>query len=118
MGFLSNLQDKNKARIVEEINGFLLEGEEIENIYIAIVDFVCLTNKRMIFADKSGVLAKGDFMVSVPYKNIISVFTTKGGWNSFSDFVGFSTAGSVHQLKLTKGENAKECFKSITEKII
>jgi len=118
MGFLNNQIEKNRKKITDELGSYLLEGETIENLYVAIVDFICFTDKRVIFADKSGIIAKGDYMVSVPYKNIIGVITGKTGMMSVGNAVGFMTSRSSHTLQLAKDEDLKECYKLLMSKII
>ncbi len=53
MGFFDNIQDKQQQKLKIELEKFLLEDEIIDHFFMAKEDFGALTDKRLIFVDKS-----------------------------------------------------------------
>jgi len=119
-----NKDDKPKQDINEkhrsEINELLLPGEEIEYIYPLFIDFLCLTNKRLIFVDKDLSFKEPKTTIySTPYKNILSVGLEKNEKVfAFTDKLAIVTKGKTHELKFLKVTNIKDVYNNLVQKII
>ena len=115
-GIKTDVSEKQR----NEIDELLIAGETIEGIYPLIIDFLCITNKRVIFVDK--ILSIKDpktFIYSVPFKNIISVGLEKNEKVfAFTDGLSLITVGQIFHLKLFKGTNVLEVYKNLVGKII
>lgn len=100
----------------EEIDDFILENEELEAVYPLIIDYLCITNKRLIFVDKD--LKDSIEVVSVPYKNICDVGLLKGSVLKLTNELKITTRSKDHKLKFIKGRDVVEIYNRIVEKII
>ena len=110
------------SKSAEEIHGdkikeFLFEGEILEHVYGLVVDFVALTNKRMIFVDKS-VFSKETGVISVPYSKIEKIAIVKDKFWSLSDKIEVTTRSDKHELKLLQGKNEGLKFYTTLSKYI
>lgn len=104
----------------DEVKEFLFSDENIEDIYPLILDFLCLTNKRMIFVDKDFSFKEPKTTIySVPYNQISGVGLEKNEKVfAFTDELILSTRAKNFNLKLVKGTNIKEVYNKIVKKIL
>lgn len=123
MGLFSK-EEKPKVSIEEkyqqELSEFLLSGESIEGIYSLLLDYLCFTNKRLIFVDKDfSFKDPKTTILSVPYGNIYEVGLQKNE-KAFAlmDEIILVTKGKTHELKFIKGTNIKEVYNKLVEKIL
>jgi len=123
MGLFSK-DDKPKQDVREkyekEISEFLLSGEVVEGVYPLIIDFLCITNKRLIFVDKEiSIKEPKTTIYSIPYGNIASVGLEKNEKAfAFTDEISIVTKGKTHQLKFVRGTNIVELYNTLVEKIV
>lgn len=121
---LFNKDEKPKVNITEkyiqEISELLIEGELIDSIHPLVFDFLCFTNKRLIFVDKDINFKESKTTVySVPYSNIYEVGLQKNEKVlAMVDEITLVTKGKTHDLKFIKGTNIKEVYKKLVERII
>lgn len=103
-----------------QIEEFLLPNEEIEEIYGLVFDFMCLTNKRLIFVDKELSFKEPKTTIfSYPFDKITGVGLEKNEKVlAFTDELIIVTKGKIHDLKFIKGTNIKEVYNKLVEKII
>lgn len=114
MGLFSSGDNEEKhAQAAEEL---LIEGEELEKTYGLLNDFVALTNKRVIFVDKT-YLSTQKSVVSIPYNKIEEIILGIGSAFSLSDSIGIVTKSHQHALKFTKTADINGFYKSILKKI-
>lgn len=59
----------NKDNHTKQVQEFLYEGEELEQTYGLMIDFIALTSTRIIFVDKT-FLSKNSAVISIPYSKI------------------------------------------------
>lgn len=98
--FNTSAEDRYKKQIQE----FLFDGETIEHVYGLAIDFVALTNKRLIFVDQS-LLGKETGVVSIPYSHIDEIGIVKDKFWSMSDKVLITTKHGKHELKLLQSKD-------------
>lgn len=109
-----------KERYLQEIKDFLLDGESVEGIYPLILDFLCITNKRLIFVDKDLSFKEPKTTIySITYNNIGGIGLEKNEKVfAFTDVISIVTRGKTFNLKFIKGTNLKEIYNRIVEKIV
>lgn len=111
----------NTDKYVNEVKEFLVQGEEIENIYPQLIDYLCITNKRIIFADK--VISIKDPTTtthSIPFKNIVSIGYEKSvKLTAFTDEISVTTIATTYKLKFPKVTmDIKSIYKQLVNKIL
>lgn len=80
MGVFNDLSENNQPLEVytEQVNKFLLEGEIVEDFFILEVDYLAITNKRLILVYKNMSLKNYKTSIySIPYKHIYSLGIVK-----------------------------------------
>lgn len=99
-----------------EIDFLILEDEEVEEVHPLIIDYLCITNKRLIFVDKE-VSGKVE-IVSVPYRNICDISIVRGHALNITNELKVRTKGKDHELKFIKGRDITSIYNKIVSKII
>ena len=100
---IANMSDPNKA--LEGMNTIhrdkaeqlLINGEEIIQCYGLLLDYVCITNKRLFFVDAS--LNGKKKVVSIPYHHIEEV---NGDYGYIKGEVEIVTKHHTYELKIGK----------------
>lgn len=124
MGLFGGKDDKPKKDIneayIKQVAEFLLQDETIEDIYPLAIDFLCFTNKRLIFVDKVLSLKEPKTTInSIPYSKIQGVGLVKNEKAfAFTDEIILNTKAKDHDLKFIKNTNIKEVYNKIVEKIL
>ncbi|UZH06423.1 PH domain-containing protein [Heyndrickxia coagulans] len=91
--------------------------ETIEHVYGLAIDFVALTNKRLIFVDQS-LFGKETGVVSIPYSRIDEIGIVKDKFWSMSDKIMITTKHDKHELKLLQGKDEALKFYNTLAKYI
>ena len=115
MGFFKN-REGYYVKYEEEIQEFIVEGEFIEEIYGLVLDYACLTNKRIIFTDKA-IGTKEMELISIPYSKVEAVSIIKGKLFSLTNKISIYTKFQNYSLEFIKGANVTEFYKTITKYI-
>ncbi|MCR6513864.1 MAG: PH domain-containing protein [Clostridium chrysemydis] len=110
----------NKHR--EAVEEFLLDGEVVESLYPLVIDFLCVTNKRIIFVDKEvSIKDPTTAVITIPYKNITEIGLVKND-KAFatSDEIVIISKGGKYKLKFVKSDvtNANLIYKELVSKIL
>lgn len=82
----------------ENAKKFLLEGEEMIRCYGLLLDFACITNKRLFFVDAS--LSNKKKVVTIPYNHIVEVSCDYG---HLRGEVEVATTHKTYELKMGTG---------------
>jgi hypothetical protein len=69
---LSKAEEQMNQQYQKEIDGLLLEGEEVIQTYGLVIDFACITDRRLFFVD-GNMTNKKKKVVSIPIHHIHSV---------------------------------------------
>lgn len=121
MGFLSKakqaMDTKLDDKVKQELALYILPSENIEHIFRAKEDFGALTNKRIIFMDKSLIGSKKT-VIGVPYGKINAVGLNKGGFMSFSKEVVITIGSKVTEIDTYNSDMAIELYTKLSEKIV
>ncbi|MBP5283282.1 MAG: PH domain-containing protein [Treponema sp.] len=85
-GSVFNLTPIDVSNVREEINSFLIEGEEILDAFKTFRDQLIFTNKRIISIDVPGITGKRKSFSTLPYSTIqYFAIQTPGVMEIFSD---------------------------------
>jgi hypothetical protein len=114
MGIFSAINDQAKKINEEKVRQFLFDGEILENVYALSLDFVAITNKRLIFVD-SKVFTKETGVVSVPFRAIDKIAIIKDKAWALGDRIEITTRNDKYELKLLK--NGLEFYKELSYRI-
>ncbi|MBU8907653.1 PH domain-containing protein [Desertibacillus haloalkaliphilus] len=106
----------NQEKHIDQIQEYLIPGEQLEQTYGLVIDFVALTDKRILFVDKSFV-SKATAVVTIPYSKIEEIAIQKSGTLSFTNKVEITTKGGSHELSFVKGADVFGFYKKLTSKI-
>lgn len=124
MGFFDNLEksvaaDKAKKldKVRQEIEPLLLQGEQLESCYPLSLDFVAITNKRMLFVDKKWSSSKRA-MISVPWNKVTGVAMERGGFMAFSQEVEVAVGSKSYEFKFYSPEESMEAYNAILLKVL
>lgn len=100
-----NLKEVDNSLARDEINNFLIDGEEVISVFKTIRDQIIFTNKRIISINVQGITGKKKSYSSMPYSKI-QYFTvqTPGFIELFADSELF--------IKFTDGFEASFEFKA------
>ncbi|WP_338461545.1 PH domain-containing protein [Brevibacillus borstelensis] len=99
-----------------EINDLLFEGEEIVGHYKLVQDFICLTNKRVIFVDKA-ISSNKRAIISIPYDNVESVEMERGKILSIGHEFTIVTKKREYDIHLAKDVDPNEFYRTLTKHI-
>lgn len=108
-------------KFMHEVEEFLIQGEEVENIYRQVIDYLCITNKRVIFVDKDLSIKDPTVTIhSVPFKNIVSIgFEKNSKPAAMTDVLSITTINTVYQIKFTRAiTDSKVVYNQLAGKII
>ena len=118
MGFFDNIQAKADAQKKQEIDSFLLPNEEVEKVFSMVEDYAFVTNrKRLVFIDKQ-LISSRKGVYSVPFSKISCVSLSRGGFMKLSSEVELTISGKSLELKFYDGNQAKDFYMTIAERII
>lgn len=117
MGFLDNAREKLKETAKKEVDTLLITGESIEKFYMVKEDYCALTNKRLLFIDKSFASSR-KASTGIPFSKINSVSLKKGGAFSISKEVIVTVGSKDLEIDLWDANEALEIFKAISERIV
>ena len=85
-GSVFNLTPIDVSNVREEINSFLIDGEEILDAFKTFRDQLVFTNKRIISIDVQGITGKRKSFSTLPYSTIqYFAIQTPGFMEIFSD---------------------------------
>lgn len=117
MGFFDNIQDKQQQKLKIELEKFLLEDEIIDHFFMAKEDFGALTDKRLIFVDKS-LFSNKKSIVGVPFKKINAVGVKRGGTFSISKEIIIMIGSQALEIDTYDENQAIDIYKRISSKIL
>lgn len=118
---LKKKREAYKNEMMDELNSYLLDGETMDNVYYSNEDWICITDKRIIYIDY-------DFdtddpidrqIYSIPFSKIESVsIQYRMKMLSNYDAIELITKGKKHILKIYRDLDMVQVFKHISSKTI
>ncbi|MBB6451135.1 hypothetical protein HNR44_003129 [Geomicrobium halophilum] len=115
MAFWKKAENRKNHR--EQASEYLVEDEQLLQTYGLMIDFVALTNRRVIFVNKSFVSKRSE-VVSIPYTKIEEIALLKDRKLAISNPVRISTRSNNHHLNLIKGNDATGFYKQLSRQIL
>ncbi len=93
-----------KTRSTQDIKNILAAGEIAAQTYIIQNGFVCLTDRRIIALEKSGMAGSRTTTVSIPYRSI-EFWTTSDAEALVSVYADLTLYTQNHTVKLSINKN-------------
>ncbi|RZM28490.1 MAG: hypothetical protein EOO88_08745 [Pedobacter sp.] len=116
MGFFEDQLKKVEAKATAEVSSFLLENEQMEELFMNSEDYIAFTDKRLVFVDKS-LLSSKKAVHSIPYQKIITVSFLKGGAFSIAKEIEIAISGHTYEIKAYDDKKAMTIYKKLLEKL-
>lgn len=121
MGFLKDIAENAKNKQADEakkvLSNILLSDETIDFFMVAKEDFVCCTNKRLIFLDR-GAFSSKKVITAVRYSNIQFIsFVKDAGAFTISKNVIISIGGRLVDIDFYSEKDANEVYIEISRRI-
>jgi hypothetical protein len=101
---------------MNQVAEFLFEGEEVLQTYGLLLDFVALTNKRILFVDKTA-MSRRTAVISIPYSKVEAISIEKGKLWSLSNRVEIQTKGRTYELEFLKGADVMGFYRTLARMI-
>lgn len=109
--------EKGNEKHMQEVKRYLLEGEQVQQLFGLVTDWVAVTPIRLIFVNGSWSDTRNT-ITSIPFSRIQAVHLSKGGFMKFSKDVKVSISGHDFEMKFLDSENAMEMYNTILERIL
>lgn len=113
----SNVQQAADNMNNSKISPYLLSGENVVYTKSVKEDFICLTEKRLIFVN-ANLLSSKKGITSIPYSKITGVSLEKGGMMSFSKNVIVWVGSKDVVIDTWSTDAALELFRLLSEKTL
>ena len=113
-------QEISPDEIPETISSVLVEGEEVLAAYKTLRDVALITNKRIILADKEGLMGKKIEIYSIPYRSV-DMYSSENaaGLLDFDAEMEFWLRGGAHlKLKIYKKVDIRKLDRLISSHIL
>lgn len=119
MGFMENVaqkareaKDEKFAKKREEVEKFLVPGEEITGLFTIRNDYAAITTKRILFIDKT-YLSKKMAVISAPLHQVTVAALLRGGLLSFTTEVELRVGMADYMLVFSNADDALNFYKAI-----
>jgi len=113
MGFLTG---ENTKRDLHAVAGLLYQGEFLIQTVGTALDFVALTNERIIFVDRT-VFGKKKAIISIPYSKIDAITWEKGSFWSGMSRLEIVTRAKTYELSFRKETNVQGFYQLLAHGI-
>jgi len=113
-------EELSKDKVPDTIKNLLVEGEEIQAAFKTFRDVAVITNKRLIFADKEGLMGKKVEIYSIPYRSI-DMYSSENaaGFLDFDAELEFWMRGGIHvKLKILKKVDVRKFDRLIAQNLL
>lgn len=117
MGFLDNLTEKQNKKSRTELERFILDGEQIEFFFAVKEDFGAITDKRLVFLDKS-LFGNKRSIIGIPFSKISAVGVKRGGAFSPSKEILVTVGSHIIEIDTFDENQAIEIYKQISARIL
>jgi len=101
-----------------EVRSILVEGEKVEVAYKTIRDVAVVTNKRVIIADKQGLMGKKVEVYTIPFKSIVMYSSENAGSLDLNAELQLWTRVGTLKLKLNRGVDVRKLDRIIGQYIL
>lgn len=108
----------SEAAPTDELREMLLEGETIHACYKTLRDMAVVTDKRLVIADKQGLLGKKVEVYSIPFKSVNMYSTENAGTLDLNAELQLWTRAGMFKLKLNRGVDIRKLDRLIAKQIL
>lgn len=110
------MNEKMADKLLDKVKHLFLEGESIEKKYVVKEDFCIITDKRVLFVDKS-LISSRKCITSVLFSKINFVSLEQGGFMKLSKEVILGLSGRELKIDTWDSAIAIEIYKEILIRI-
>ncbi|MCJ8015203.1 PH domain-containing protein [Paenibacillus sp. KQZ6P-2] len=110
--FSSSTKKDNEA----DVNKFLVDGESIISVHALMIDYAALTNKRVIFVDRTAASNTLFVTVTIPFSRIDTIELENKAL-ALTNKLTIISRGKAYDLKFNKEEDVLSFYKQLTERI-
>lgn len=116
MGIFTDVEKSNEKH-KKEVEQFLLQDEQLKEVFSLVLDYVAVTDNRLILVDSSMTSSK-KFISSIPYSKMTSVHLAKGGFMKISKELKVCVGSEDYSMSLLSSENALKLYRYISRKLM
>lgn len=100
-----------KEKVISENLFVFFPGEEVDHFFATAIDWIIITNRRLIFMDNNFFSSKKS-ITSIKFSNITSLSIVKpGGMLFIGQEVQLTLSGRAIEIKFIDSDNAKEFYR-------
>jgi len=117
---MGNASAVDIAKLREEYNPILIQGENIEKAFKVIRDMFVFTNKRLILVDKQGITGSKVEYLSIPYHSVIKFSKESAGLMDLDADLKIWVRGEDQPIvkKFGKDNNINEVYQILGQHIL
>jgi hypothetical protein len=119
-GLLGHSSKRDVARLQQEFQPILVEGEELVAAYRVLRDMIVFTNKRLILVDKQGVTSSKVEYQTIPYARIVRFSKESAGIMDLDAELKIWIVGQPLPITKTfgKNENVNEVYQILSRAVL
>lgn len=103
-----------KEKVIADNLFVFFPGEEVNHFFTTAIDWIIITNRRLIFIDNN-FTSKKRSITSIKYSSITSISITRpGGMLAIGQEVEITVSGRAIEIKFIDSENAKEFYRAMS----
>lgn len=106
-----------KKESEQDVSQYLIDGESVISVHSLMIDYAALTNKRVIFVDRSAASNTLSNTVSIPFSRIDTIELENKAL-SLTNKLTIISRGKSYDLKFNKNEDVLEFYKNLTAQIV
>jgi hypothetical protein len=100
-GILGHGTETSAEELMQQLQGFLMEGETVHVGYKLIRDFIAFTDRRVLIVDKQGLSGKKTQYISVPYRAVSRFSVETAGTLDIDTDILIWTTGGTEPVRLS-----------------
>jgi hypothetical protein len=119
-GLLGHSSKTDVARIQEEFQPLLVEGETLVSAYRVLRDLMVFTNKRLILVEKEGVTGRKADYQTIPYERIVRFSKESAGLTDLDAELKIWIVGQPQPIIKTfsRTENVNEVYQLLSRAVL
>ncbi|WZL74572.1 PH domain-containing protein [Clostridiaceae bacterium 35-E11] len=118
LGAIMNWTFMQETEVPSEVKEILIDGEKTEIAYKTIRDVAVITNKRIIIADKQGIIGKKVEVYTIPFKSIVMYSSENASKLDLNAEIQLWTRAGKFKLNLKKGIDIRKLDRIIAQHIL
>jgi hypothetical protein len=117
---MGNASEVSAAKLAQEFQPILIDGEHIEKAFVIVRDMFIFTNKRLILEDKQGITGSKIEYLSIPYSSIKKFAKESAGLMDLDAELKIWVNGDAHPIRkqFGKDNNINEVYRILSKYIL